>query len=939
MQHTLKLAVFGLSVILLSFSWVFSQEKALKSGVKGNIKESTGEPLEGVTVRIEGTSLGAYTDAEGKFQFELKPGDYQLKFSYVGFDDTLIPVKIVQNKITNLDFTFTEGGVSMTGVEIVAVRNTNTEVSVISDIKTLDKVANGVSAQQIQKMPDRNASEVIRRIPGITLQDNRFVLVRGLNERYNNVWLDRAMTPSSETDRRAFSFDIIPTQAIERIMIYKTASADIPADFAGAFIQVSTHNVPSEQSLTVNYTTGFRTGTTFQDFYQSERGSLDFLGMDDGTRALPSGLPKMIRNDGDIDYYNNINKKFANQWGFTTRSAFLDSRFNIVHNYILKSNKIKAGAVTVLSYSNSKQNFNIQRKDYSTDNITIFDFNDQQSIYQANTSLLHNWSFSFNPKFRLDIRNFFSMSGRDQTTIRLGKHFDAGSDIYGGMYYYLQRLTYTTQISGINTFNKESQKLDYAISYSLANRQEPDLRRFTATRPLNSPELEPYQVAVPQGTGSPTRAGRFYSQLHENIFTTAVNYSHPFSIPFFYGSKIQLKLKTGLYNEFRDRDFNARVFTYIIPSLSFDYDKLKLPISQIFAPENMQMPNGFRISEMTLPSDKYYSSFLISAGYLQTTWSWWKLELTAGIRAENTLRTLQSKKQDGSKVDTTLSQLNILPSTTLVFKMNEKNVIRGAYSQTLNRPEFREIVPFIFYDYDLNATILGSPNLKNATINNFDLRYEFYPSPADIVSLGVFYKDFKNPIEWIIQPGTGNLNRTFTFANAPVATSIGAEIEIKKSLDSWFDNYLKYFGVVFNASYIKNQVDLGELAVNQQQKRPMQGQSPYILNSGIFYQSDSTLGLQASLLYNIYGPRIFIVGDRDYPDIYEMQRHVVDASITKSFGNKWSIRLNIQDLLNQPFRFVQDFNKNQKLEPEKGDYTLIQWKRGTYFTLGINYKF
>ncbi len=361
----------------------------------------------------------------------------------------------------------------------------------------------------------------------------------------------------------------------------------------------------------------------------------------------------------------------------------------------------------------------------------------------------------------------------------------------------------------------------------------------------------------------------------------------------------------------------------------------------------MQLPNGFRISEMTLPSDNYYTSFLISASYLQTHFSWWKLELNIGARAENTIRVLEGKNQDGTKVDTTMNQLNVLPSSSFVFKLNEKNVLRAAYSHTINRPEFREIAPFIFFDYDLNATIFGNPNLKNATIQNYDLRYEYYPTPSDMISFGVFYKNFKNPIEWIIQAGSGNFNRTFTFANAPSANSIGAELEIKKSFANWFKNvdnpvinHLKYLGVVLNGAYIKNEVNIGkQLAINQVAKRAMQGQSPYIINAGIFYQSDSTLGLQASLLYNIYGPRIFVVGDRDYADIYEMQRHVIDASVTKSFGTKWSIRINIQDLLNQPFRFVQDFNKNLKLEPENGDYTLITWKRGTYLTLGVNYKF
>lgn len=955
MRHRLKIACFGLIGGLLCLqpsAHLYgqiqkpneSQQKKLATGIQGTIKDPYGEPLEGVTVKIQGTSTGAYSDMNGAFSFELSQGTYNVQFSYVGFRDTVLSVKVLPNKLSKIELTFQEdGGLAMQGVEIVAVRQTNTEISVISDIKTMDKVANGISTQQIQKMPDRNASEIIRRIPGVTLQDNRFVLVRGLNERYNTIWLDRALTPSAETDKRAFAFDIIPSQVIERMMIYKTASADLPADFAGAFIQVSTHNIPSETALQVNYTTGYRTGTTFQTFQQSQQGSLDWMGIDDNTRALPSSLPNLISSNGDIDYYNRINQAFPNTWGHQARNAFLDHRLTFTYNHVLRSNKIKAGSVSVLSYSNTKQTLNINRKDYAVDGIQLFDFYDQQYLYNASTSLIHNWSFSFSPRFKMDFRNFFNQTGRDQTTIRNGQHFDMGSDVYGGMYYYLQKTTYTGQLSALHTFNKENQKLEYAVSYSLANRQEPDLRRFTSTRALNAPH-DPFQVSVPQGTGSPTRAGRFYSNLNENIFTTTLHYNHPFTFNLF-ANNAKLQIKTGFYNEFRDRNFQARVFTYVIPSLSFDYDKLKLPIHQIFAPENMNLPTGFKISEMTLPSDKYYTRFLIMAGYLQANLSFNRWEITLGARAENTNRTLEGKNQDGQVVNINQSQLNILPSSNIVFKVNEKNLVRAAYSQTLNRPEYREMAPFIFYDYDLNATIIGNPNLHNATIQNYDLRYEYYPTPGDMISGGIFYKHFQSPIEWIIQPGSGNLNRTFTFANASKAYSAGAEMEIKKSLAAWTENsntfsFLKYFSLLINASFIKNEVTIGEqLALNQQAKRAMQGQSPYILNTGIFFQSDSTTGIQASILYNIFGPRIFIVGDRDYADIYEMQRHVIDLSVSKSFGTKWSIKLNIQDLLNQPFRFVQDFNKDLKLQPLSNDKTLFSWKRGTYFSLGIQYKF
>ena len=316
-----------------------------------------------------------------------------------------------------------------------------------------------------------------------------------------------------------------------------------------------------------------------------------------------------------------------------------------------------------------------------------------------------------------------------------------------------------------------------------------------------------------------------------------------------------------------------------------------------------------------------------------------KIRLTGGVRLEKNIQVLNSHNANEEVVEVKNDILSILPSGNISYNFTKKMLVRAGYGRTVNRPEFREIAPFTFYDFAFNSIYVGNDSLQTPTIDNFDLRWELYPSTTENVTFGLFYKKFTNPIEIYFVPGVGTGGtRSFTWGNAPEATSYGAEIEVRKKLDSLDIPLIKNLTIVANAAYIFSEITLTDDTAGVQanlQKRPMMGQSPYMANGGLYYRNDS-IGLQVNILYNVVGPRVVIVGIPGLPEVWEMPRHNLDLTIIKTFGRKKHIeaRLGIQDMLNAPFLLLQDANENGDLDRET-DQVMQRYNRGTYFTLGF----
>lgn len=939
---------------ILSFGLITGNVSGQKGSISGMLYDSLSrEPVPFANVVIEGTTIGVATDFDGKFDIpNLNSGSYNLVVSAIGFKKmTIRDVKVLPGKKTTLKIGAVSSSIQIQDVEIVAEKITQTETAVMVETKSAVQVVSGISGQQVARSMDRDAAEVVRRLPAVTVVDNRFINVRGLSERYNLVMLNNVLTPSVEPDIKSFAFDLVPSGLLDRLLVYKTPSADLPGEFAGAVVKIYTRNPSDRNEVSFGYNTSYREGTTFQEFVTNKLSPYEVLGFDNGVRNIPEGLPTRIWDTMNVNIRSGYTRKFPNNWQPQRTTAIPDQRFNLnISNAFGK--KLRVGHTTSINYSNTNLGVAATRDDFNElppDSLlgkrrpdTLFTYLDRRYENNVRIGLVHNWSFSTR-HHRIEIKNLFNQLGMNQVVLREGKEI-VESFQYRNEYSfrYVQRSIYNVQLNAQHDIGANG-KLDYSFGFSKAWRNEPDWRRIRYTRPLDDP-LAPF-MAIVANDANPFFLGRLYFRLREHIITGNANYEHRFKL----GSSGKfLTLKTGGFYEYKRRHFNARNLGYKPANIfTFDYNIAREPVDSIFRPENLNSQTGLVISESTNRSDSYRATNRLHAGYVMADIPFWRFRLNTGVRVEYNIQELDST------YSFTLSQpvrvynpiLSILPSSTLIFNVAEKHSLKGAFGITVNRPEFRELAPFSFYDFNLNIVIYGNEGLKTPRIFNYDFKYEFSPSLAEAISVGGFYKKFVDPIEAYFIPGAGSAGtRNFSFQNAESAFSTGAELEFRKTLDFGIKG-LRDITLVGNAAYIYSRIELGEKAKGQNNNRPLMGQSPYVVNTGIFYLNEK-IGLQANILYNVIGPRIVIVGSQGIPDIYEMPRNIIDLSVSKIFNlsgpnrkiqHQLEARFGLQDLLNQPILMVQDINGNNRVE-RHDDWTFSSFRRGRYVTVGFNYR-
>jgi outer membrane receptor protein involved in Fe transport len=417
--------------------------------------------------------------------------------------------------------------------------------------------------------------------------------------------------------------------------------------------------------------------------------------------------------------------------------------------------------------------------------------------------------------------------------------------------------------------------------------------------------------------------------LEENTYNANVDLSIPFSI----GAQKQTVKIGGLFQK-RDRTFDARVMGYVLGNfIKFDYTLLDLPQDQIFAADHIG-ETGFIMDEITNPSDGYTGQSNLKAGYvLLDNKIADRLRISWGARVENFRQQVQAGTYGGTplSIDTTITAL--LPSFNMTYSLSEKQQLRLSGSKTVCRAEFRELAPFSFFDFYLNANVVGNPALTQGSIYNADLRYEVYPGRNQLFSVSLFYKKFNNPIEFTFA-SAGAGTRTFSYNNVASANNYGAEIELRKNFDFAGLEDLVFFS---NASFIRSNIDLSKGVSYYDSTRALQGQSPYIINAGLTYNI-TKLGLSTTLIYNVIGDRIAQVGTVGYGDIYERHRNLLDFSINKRLGDKGEIKLTWGDILRPEFVYYQDNNASHKYEAGE-DNVMQRLQLGSTITLGFGYRF
>ncbi|MBK8554673.1 MAG: TonB-dependent receptor [Lewinellaceae bacterium] len=910
---------------------LFAQKGTITGKV---IDKKLAEPLIGCAIRLDDGAGGAVTDYEGQYMIQNVPvGSHKITISYPGYQTKEINEIIVKNgEATSVDVSMEDNSAVISEVVIVATARKESMGALTILQKNSPMIADGISAESIKRTPDRTTGDVIRRVSGASIQDNKFAVIRGLSDRYNIAMLNGALLSSSEPDRKAFSFDIFPSSMLDNLIVVKTATPDLPGEFAGGAILLNTKDIPEENYIRANVSGTYNSITTFKPYTVSNSGATDWLGTDDGSRALPSDFPDSQTFIGlSKDEKIKLSQEFPNDWGLQDKkSALPNIGVQLSGGLVSAADKaVQTGAIFALSYNNGNKLQDALRADYDNSG-KLFEFNDRQFKNTVLLSGLANFGMKVNNRHKFNFQTTYSSNTSNAVVLRTGDDLEQQRFISSNTVEYTENHLLTTRLTGEHNLNANGMKLTWGGGFNRSTRDVPSLRRMFYLKNYEAEEGEPFRAFVPYGSADPFRSGRFYSNLGENIYNANIDYALPFQL---FGQK--QTFKTGALHQRKDRVFDARVMGFIRSTVAgFNSSLLFLPQDSIFQPSSIYN-KGFVLDEITNASDAYNGQSALNAAYAMFDNKFgerWRI--TWGVRMENFRQKLQSVDYSGGDVDIDRSTTNLLPSANITYILNEKNQLRASASKTVTRPEFREIAPFSFYDFYLNAGISGNPSLTPGEILNFDLRYEIYPGQNQMLSVSTFYKMFNNPIEFTFS-SLGAGTRNFFYQNIPSAENFGVELEIRQQLDfvgAGWENVM-VFG---NAALIKSKLDLSNVSAFDE-KRALQGQSPYIVNVGVSYNHPVT-GLSATLVYNSIGDRISQVGTDGYADIYERHRNLLDFSVSKRIGQRGEVKLTYGDILRPDFIYYQDNNANHKYD-EDVDNLMQSIKFGSNISLGFGYRF
>ncbi|WP_310558776.1 TonB-dependent receptor domain-containing protein [Flavobacterium sp.] len=911
-------------ILFISCSF-FGQNGSISGKV---VDDANGSNLPGVNILIKTLKFSTTSDSDGKFVFRNVPsGSYEVEFSYIGYLPKIISEVVTKNnEITYLNTTLAE---VKNELKEVVITRTKAKAESIKSLLVAQKnsitVSDGISAESMKRTPDKTTSDVLKRISGVSVQDNKFVVIRGLNDRYNFASLNGAPLPSSEPDRKAFSFDIFPANMLDNLVITKTASPDLPGEFVGGVIQINTKSVPDKNFQSITIGQGYNTITTFKDQKSYEGSSADWLGFDNGARDLPSNIPssKEFATINGTPTAANLAKTFEYDWSinkgkFNPNTAF---QYSIGHHFDFGE---KVFGVLFSVSHNLTNNYNeVTRNEWDNGDPTLPSvlnqkFDDKNYSQQILTGSLANFSMKFNENHSVSFKNILSINSNDLVVERSGK-----TDVNdprlttSNVRWFTSNIIYSGQLNGEHYFTQPKIKLNWLGFYSNIQRSIPNLRRnvyVTADPDSSDPLLNTPRATIAANNGGPDYGGgMFFAENSESISGGKIDLSKKFNI----GKELINELKIGGFTQKRARDFFARQLQYNQNQTggTFDQSLLSLTDANIFTKENMGFlpsgKNGFTLYDLTKPEDAYDAGSQLNAGYIMLDNRYKKFRFIWGVRIENFVQTLQAETQTEGYIDLNSKKTDVLPSANFIYSVNSKQNLRLSYSKTLNRPEYRELAPFAFYDFTTQFFTQGNVKLERASIQNYDFRYEIFPAKGQLFTVSYFYKKFEKPIELIQQP----LNRTITYNNANSAINTGVELEFRVLLSSIFasDNATLFDDLTLfsNIAVIKSKADVkGVNGANPETTRTMQGQSPYVFNGGLQYMNKD-IGLTISGNINRAGNRIAYASSELKPAIWEKGRTFIDMQIAKSiFKNTVEFKLNIQNLLAQDLIFYQNNYRN-----------------------------
>lgn len=901
--------------------------------IAGNVVDAqTGRPLSGAQVMVEGTGIGTLTDLDGRYLLvNVPPTTRQVVAQMLGYArKTVTGVDVRPDEVTSLDISLAPEAVALDGVTVSAERERGSASALLSNRRTADAMLDAIGSDEISRIPAGDAADVAGRMTGVTVTEGKYVYVRGLGERYSQTSLNGSPLPSPEPEKEVVPLDLFPAAFLESITAQKTYTPDLPGDFSGANIEITTLEFPSSFRGSIGIGTSFNTESQFRDdFLTYPGGDLDFLGIDDGTRALPELVEQRLGDDGRVPNIPSERERLGEAFPLAFTPVPTTTPYNRNLDFSL-GNQVSLwgrdlGFIVAGTYSDSytHRGDEIERKwranlfdpdvpeDRRAPNV---DYEFDTSTRNITWGTIANLTFLLSPTDKLSLKTTYNRNADDEARRFEGANReDLGSIIRSDRLRFVSRSLFWGQLSGEHETVLDS-RFEWRLTGARATRDEPGLRQAVYLKGFTAPEDAPFYLQ------SFNESGRyFYSSLVDDDLSAQVDWEVPF--PVWGGQRASVEL--GGMVRLRERDFDARrfVWEFLNGVVANDIENA-LDDGAIVGED--PGPGEFVLDDIFEPGDEYGVVDRREAGYLMLD-----LPIAGGLRAVAGARIERYDLELASRdsVFGEQEQTGVFPSLNLIYELNDRMNLRAAVSQTVERPEFRELAPFVFTEATSLRQLFGNPDLEVAEVRNADLGWEWFPSPGELVSVSVFYKGLTDPIEQVFIAAASS---AYSYQNAEDGRLVGVEFDARADLD-FISPRLSDISARANVALIDSEVSVVEqgIFIPTNPTRPLEGQAPYVVNTSLSYANGGGLG--GGLFYQVVGERVTAAGGSGIPDIYQQPRHQLDITFRTPVPGGSTLKLKATNLLGAEYRWEQS----------KNGVTLLQrrYDPGRTYSVGLSWDF
>jgi outer membrane receptor protein involved in Fe transport len=878
----------------------------------------TARGIPGAQVLVEGTQVGSLAGLEGRFVIPSVPsGTVSLQVVMLGYGTKSVSdVVVLPGSTVQADVTLETAVLEMAEIVVTAAAERGSVATALNEQRNARGVVSAITAEEMSRSPDGDAAAAVRRVSGVTVQDGRFVVVRGLGERYTTTALNGARMPSPEPERKMVPLDIFPSGLLQSITTAKTFTPDLPGDFSGAQVNIRTRTFPAQRQFTFSMSTGANDRVTGRTILQPHGTGLEWAALAASDRNVPATVESFgsfLEKTPTQDDVNRMVESFRNAWSTRTTTGRPNASFSasLGGTDPLLGQRVGYLFSGTYAYSQEVRTDQVRAQAIAQSGSAAQEVDRFEGSTGGSNVLwggLANLSTMLGTHSRIFVNSVYNRTADDEARFEEGFSENLGQPFQIQRLRYVERSMFSAQLAGEHQVGA-AHHLDWSLTRSGVARREPDRSEIVY-------QMEPGEPARWFSVSNES-AVRTFGVLDETASEAALNYGLSFG-----PAGRRHEVRTGALARLTERDASNRAYSL---GAVLDQQQRALRPEEIFDGRFTEPGESvFRVTPLA-QGGSYQASDRLLAGYLMVDWALLDgLRVVTGARVEGSQVELDAQSTLGAPVGIRPRYTDVLPAAALTWRLDDEHTIRLSASQTLSRPEYRELANVQYREVLGGDNVIGNPDLQRSLIRNVDLRYEWYPGPAEALTIGVFAKDFDDPIERVYLATSGT--RINTFQNAAGARNYGVELEARKGLGSLADA-LTPFWLFSNVTVMESEITIGgEGSSRTNDKRPMVGQSPYVLNAGLTWAPEST-GTSATLLYNVAGRRISSAAEAPLPDVYEQPRHVLDFAMRFALSDDVSAKADLKNLLDAPYEFRQGSVVRESYRSGRGASFGLTWRR------------